>query len=351
MPFGKTTARFGFGLYPQESSAAEGILQTVSTSLPRSAIVLQNSGVVPADRAAEARSPWVWWHLLSLDAPTVTATWCWFFGAVFGLHFSFATLPTLALGTWSVYVADRLLDGWRATDMVALRDRHWFYLRHRRVFSIAWAIAAIPLAYLIFFRVQPAVRTDDVILCLIGIAYFVLIHGRPSHGKERRSFLSNWISKELTVGFLFAIATAVPAWARLHADRNLLIAAIFTFGMACWLNCVAIQTWEDAEASREIVHTILSGRTVEQEEQRSKGLTQFLGTHLTAFAIVVGLFSAGFATATVGTSVCLLFVSVTVSAGLFLALIRSSDHFSALTLRIAADTALLTPLLFWLRVR
>ena len=281
----------------------------------------------------------------------MATVWCWFFGAAFGLHFSLATLPTLALGTWSVYVADRLLDGWRSIDMATLRSRHWFYLRHRWIFSIAWVVAAVPLAYLIFFRVQPAVRTDDVILCLIGVAYFLLIHRRSSHEEKRRSFYSNWVSKELAVGFLFAIATAVPAWARLHADRNLLIAAIFTFGTACWLNCVAIQTWEDAEAAREIVHTILSGRTIGQDEQRPRGLTQFLGMHLTAFAIVVGLLGAGFAAATAGTSVCLLFVSVAISAGLFLGLIRSSYRFSALTLRIAADAALLTPLLFWLRVR
>ena len=49
--------------------------------------------------------------------------------------------------------------------MTALRDRHWFYLRHRKSFVIAWIVAAIPLAYLIFFRVQPAVRTDDIVLC------------------------------------------------------------------------------------------------------------------------------------------------------------------------------------------
>lgn len=273
--------------------------------------------------------------------------WCWFFGSVFGLRFSWATLPTLALGTWSVYVADRLLDGLRSTDTAALRDRHWFYLRHRRPFLIAWVVAAIPLAYLIFFRVEFAVRTDDVILCLIGVGYFLLIHGRSSQ-KRVFSWFPSWLTKELAVGFLFAIATAVPAWARLRADRNLLIAAVFTFGAACWLNCVAIQTWEDAEATHEIVHTILS---TGDKKNQSSGLTTFLGSHLTACAIAVGGLSLVLAAATAGNRVYPLFAAVTISAVLFVALIRNSHRFSALSLRITADAALLTPLVFLLRVR
>jgi hypothetical protein len=297
----------------------------------------------------------VWWHLLSLDAPTVAVVWCWFFGAVLGLRFSWATLPTLALGTWSVYVADRLLDGWRSTDTITLRDRHWFYLRHRRPFIIAWFVAAIPLAYLIFFRVQPPVRTDDIVLCLIGAAYFLLIHGRSSRNGGARLF-PNWFPKELAVGFLFAVAVAVPAMARVTAerghlmDRGLLIATVLTFGAACWLNCVAIQVWEDAEADHEVVHTILARRPQHGLITRQRGLTEFLGGHLTAFAIAVGVVALTFAV-TAKIHFYPLFASVTFSAVLFLALIRHSHRFSALSLRIAADAALLTPLIFLLRMR
>ncbi len=314
------------------------------------------------------RSPWVWWHLLSLDAPTVAVVWCWFFGAVLKLHFSWVTLPTLALGTWCVYVADRLLDGWRSTDTIALRDRHWFYLRHRRLFVIAWAIAAVPLAYLIFFRVESSVRTDDIVLCLIGVAYFLLIHGRiegrvrgriegPSSPSGGARLFPHWLPKEMAVGFLFATATAVPAWARLNAAVSpvsspvLLAVAVLTFGAVCWLNCVAIQTWEDAEAAQEIVHTILSGNPYPDITDPPRGLTEFLGAHLTAFAIAVGTAALVLAVATAGNPVSLLFTTVVLSAALFLGLIHCSSRFSALSLRIAADAALLTPLLFLFRLR
>ncbi len=295
------------------------------------------------------RAPWVWWHLLSLDAPTVAILWCWFFAAAFGLNFSWVALPTLALGTWCVYVADRLLDGWGPTETSDLRDRHWFYLRHRKPFTIAWLLAAIPLAYLVLHRAQRSVRTDDFFLGLIGVVYFLLIHG--PHSNARHSGYARWFPKELAVGFLFAIATAIPTWARLAEHRSILTASVFTFGAACWLNCVAIQVWEDAEDSQEITHTILAGHARSKEKARSRGLTEFLGEHLTGFAGSVGLLSFIFALDTAQTGLWPLFAAVTASSLLFLALIRNSYRFSVLSLRIAADAALLTPLLFLIRVR
>ncbi|HWF66439.1 MAG TPA: hypothetical protein VN670_03995 [Acidobacteriaceae bacterium] len=311
------------------------------------------SGFDPQALASRRRSLWVWWHLLSLDAPTVAIIWCWFFGVVFQLKFPWATLPTLALGTWCVYVADRLLDGWRSTDMATLRDRHWFYLRHRKLFVAAWAFAAVPLAYLIFFHVDRQVRTDDIVLCLIGVVYFLLIHGSRSNPAHSRLFPA-WFPKELVVGFLFAIATAVPAWARLHfpiaslmPHRIILLAATFAFGAICWLNCVAIQVWEDAEADQEVVHTILSGTRPENSAPLSPhGLTHYLGRHLIVFTGVVGILGLALTIVFAGTQFDSLFGSVAISAGLFIGLVRHSHRFSALSLRIAADAALLTPLLF-----
>jgi hypothetical protein len=258
-------------------------------------------------------------------------------------------------------VADRLLDGWLSADTAALRDRHWFYLRHRRPFVIAWLVAAIPLTYLIFFREPLSVRTDDIVLCLIGVAYFFLIHGRSSQTDGVRLF-PHWFPKELAVGFLFAIATAVPTWTEVtegHSlsmgggliNRSFLIAAIFTFGAACWLNCVAIQVWEDAEANREVIHTILAAQPKQESTTRYRDLTESLGKHLTAFAISVGAVSLGFAALTAKSHFYPLFLSLTFSAVLFLALIRFSQRFSSLSLRIAADAALLTPLLFVLLLR
>lgn len=308
---------------------------------------VRTAGASPGFRALPIRRLWVWWHLLSLDAPTVAVVWSWFFAASRGVSLPWTVLTTLALGTWCVYVADRLLDGWRSVDMTSLRDRHWFYLRHRIPFVIAWTAAAIPLAYLIFFRVQNAVRVDDIILCLIGTTYFLLIHNRPA--KYR-------FSKEFFVGFLFSIATAVPTWTRLQDGRGLLLSAVLTFGAACWLNCVAIQTWEDAEAMRNgILDHFFQDHSPECEGQQtaalSPALTDFLGRHLTVFAIAVGALAFSLACIPATRAVWPLFTAVALSSLLFLMLIRYTERFSALSLRIMADAALLTPLVFFLHLR
>lgn len=318
----------------------------MSASPLTSAPTIRNAQIDQGLDALPDRRLWVWWHLLSLDAPTVAVVWCWFFAAAFGVNLPFTALATLALGTWCVYVADRLLDGWRSVDMTDLRDRHWFYLRHRKPFAIAWIAAALPLAYLILFRVKPAVRMDDIVLCLIGIGYFLLIHHRSE---------SDRFSKELFVGFLFSIATAVPTWTRLQEGRTLLLAAICTFGAACWLNCVAIQTWEDAEARCEGVQDDFAvSRTRKLRIQRSSvsrpALTDFLGNHLTAFAMGVGALSLSLACLPTVRTVWPLFLAVAASSLVFLALIRHNIRLSALSLRVLADGALLTPLLFFLHV-
>jgi len=206
--------------------------------------------------------------------------------------------------------------------------------------------ASIPLAYLIFFQALAAVRADDIVLCLIGAVYFLLIHGLPTSRDAAR-----WFPKELAVGFLFPIATVVPTWVRLPADHDVLLAAVVAFGAACWLNCVAIQTWEDAEAAREGMDTIFSVESNQPGEMQPRGLTEILGDHLTAFAAAVGvlawLLGGLFATG----SPWALFAAVGLSTILFLALIREKNRFRALSLRILADGALLTPLIFLARMR
>ena len=212
---------------------------------------------------------------------------------------------------------------------------------------MAWIVATIPLAYLIFFRVQAAVRTDDIVLCLIGTGYFLLIHNR----REKSRF-----SKELFVGFLFSVATAVPTWTRLQEGRGLLLSAILTFGGACWLNCVAIQTWEDAEAMREALHDPFSMKrtrehSIQENEDGPPVLTNFLGNHLTAFCLVIGGLAFSLACIPAARMVWPLFAAVALSSLLFLTLIRHTERFSALSLRILADGALLTPLVFFLHMR
>lgn len=298
----------------------------------------------PTDIWSFVRVPWIWWHMLSFDAPTVAVLWCWFFAAVFGIRFSWIVLSTLALGTWCVYIADRLLDGILFRNPYILRDRHWFYIRHRGFFVRAWIAAAIPLGYLILFRVQPSVRRDDILLGLIGISYFGLIHGL-CRGRGFR------FPKELAVGYLFAIATAVPVWTRttVPLERAGLALGVAAFGTACWLNCVAIQVWEDAEA-RELMHDALAvdNAICFAANVEGSGLARFPSKCLMTFSMVLAAVNICLAVLTAKTTAWPIFACVGFSAFFFAILIRYNGRFSAVTLRIAADAALLTPLVFLL---
>ena len=68
----------------------------------------------------------VHWHLLSLDAPTVAALWCWSFARVAHIDLPGEAPLLLALGTWLVYVADRILDGLDRAKHAHMRERHHF---------------------------------------------------------------------------------------------------------------------------------------------------------------------------------------------------------------------------------
>ncbi len=300
---------------------------------------------------APGRRPWisiaVAWHLWSLDAPTVAIVWCWFLGAVFHVPYSRVTLPILGLGTWVVYVADRLLDGYSATETASLRERHWFYFRHRRVFTIACLTVAAPLTWMILRLAQPGVRLGDIALCILGIAYFSLVHGHRSQSGAHRS---RWflIPKELAVGFLFAVACTMPTWLRARHVPGLLLVDAIAFGALCSLNCVAIQTWEDEEAAQEVMHSILGASA---GHPRIHPVTAFLGRHLklwSAGLLVAGILGAWRAP---GVPMALPWAAIAASAAIFLVLLHWRERLPAQALRIAADAALLTPLLLWPLVR
>ena len=260
--------------------------------------------------------------------------WSWAFAHAFSIQLPWFAPVTLGLGTWCVYVADRLLDGWRQKPQRQLRERHLFYARHRRPFLAALIVAAFPLAYLIFDRVTHRVRTDDVLLGIVGVLYFVLIH---SPQKEHASHNVKWMPKEMAVGILFAIATTVPAWSRRPADGCWMLLSIALYAGICSWNCIAIQTWED-----NFPRNSLPMETMHR-------MTRWIGFKLRRFAVILALLAAGLATLAPEPGIRLLLASCSLSALLLLLLSRFSEHIHSRTLRVAADMALLTPLL-WMAV-
>jgi len=188
----------------------------------------------------------LYWHLLSLDAPTVAVLWAWSFERAAGVRISISALAVLGLGTWLIYVADRLLDA-RPSRRVAgfaakLRERHFFHARHcRTLLAVAWP-AALALLWLIA-RMPGVDRRNDAVLFAVAMLYFGSVHLAVPRARR-------WFAREITVGLVFALATAVPAWSQTAGSKTHLALLVLIFAALCCLNTIAIEVWEQSGRGR-----------------------------------------------------------------------------------------------------
>ncbi|MGC2399263.1 MAG: hypothetical protein WA510_05760 [Acidobacteriaceae bacterium] len=256
-----------------------------------------------------------WWHLLSLDAPTVAALWSWFFIHAMHLRWSPAQSMLLPVGTWLLYVADRILDGLGETYGAQLRERHHFHARHRAAFLCAAALTGLLLAGGVLTRMNPEAFREDLWIGGLAFVYLVAVHRRGPR-----------FPKELAVAVLFAAATAVPAWSRLGASgtgRERLAPAIVLFALLCWMNCAGIEKWEGGHAH---------------------GTTRWASLHLRQIATVTALLCLAAALLAPSRGLAALYLAALVSSGLLFLLDARSSRLKTLHVRIAADVALLSPL-------
>ncbi|HZZ39630.1 MAG TPA: hypothetical protein VFE06_10880 [Acidobacteriaceae bacterium] len=272
----------------------------------------------------------LYWHLLSLDAPTVAVLWAWSFERAARVHISVSALAVLGVGTWLIYVADRLLDARPSRSSVAsrtdLHERHFFHARHRRtLFAVASPVAAALLWLIV--RMPAIDRRNDAILFAVAMLYFGSVH--LAVPRTRR-----WFAREIMVGVVFALATAVPAWSQAHQSRTQMALLILLFAALCCLNTIAIEVWEQSGGGRRF------------SVSRAAGVLAAC-----AVAILLGTGAHGSAD-----SALVLCAGISAMVLLFLDHLhrrRSADDAAPdeatrwlLLLRVAADAALLTPLLF-----
>ena len=260
----------------------------------------------------------VYWHLLSLDAPTVAVLWAWSVAHAVRVDASAISLAVLGIGTWLIYVADRLLDGRGSARRSELRDRHFFHARHARTLLIAGAAACAALLFLIT-RMPAADRHVDAWIFAGVVLYSAAVHQR---------FVRIRFPRELVVGIVFACACAVPAWPDSGDLRSELAALTAVFAALCFLNCTAIHAWEHPDGQR-----------------------RWPSVTLLALCVAVAAIGITFTMRTM--EGVRLGVALLASALLLLGLNRDQRRasrkadaaLSPLALRILADAALLTPLL------
>jgi hypothetical protein len=267
------------------------------------------------------------WHLTSLDAPTVAVVWSLSFAWAVGVDLPRWVPLLLALGTWCVYVSDRLLDAraaLRLNNLSPLRERHFFHWRHRRLLVPLACCAAIFAAAIVFSLMPITIRERNSVLAFAALAYFSGVHLPGTRPKHKAPLYS----KEFLVGVLFTAGCAFPVFARIHTAANLdvslwpfLIVAVY-FATLAWLNCSGIERWESANGA---------------------------GISSAAFSLAaLGLLATlGFFSHQPRVSAQLLAGSS--SAALLGALDVGRGRLTPLALRCAADLVLLTPMLCLLR--
>jgi hypothetical protein len=178
----------------------------------------------------------------------------------------------------------------------------------------------IPVAVALAVLVARMPHTLLYAYCVLGVLsllYLGLVHMPVRAGGTALPYFP----KELAVALLFAAASAMPAWdeARRRAGgmprHHPLLLLCPLFAALCWLNCVAIEDWEHHRNRRRV--QVLAGLTI-------------AASCLSIFALA-------------NVAACELAILAGVSAALFLLLDRS--RLTTPSRRIAADLALLTPLL------
>ena len=288
-------------------------------------------------------NPLARWHLLSLDAPTVAALWTWFIAASNQIHLPLTSALAMALAVWALYAADRLLDA-RLLDASLmdtrlmdartldtqphlfqnLEARHYFHHRNRTFFLTGIVLASITLAFLLPHLDADAIRLYLILGSLV-CGYFILIHATQS---------AHRLPKEIAVGIFFAAATFIPTVARRPDLRLTLLPPALLFATLCSLNCLYIYAWEHKHHRRDL---------------RLHPITGFALRHLSL--LTTALIAASTAIALLGwnsrdqQSPWPIPCAIAIAAILLQLLNRRRQTLDPITLRAAADLALLTPVL------
>jgi hypothetical protein len=298
----------------------------------------------PETRCFEAPMPLAFWHLASLDAPTVAVVWAFAFAWAARVELPWWTPTLLALVAWPVYIADRLLDvrsALKTDQRHSLRQRHHFHWKYRRFFIPLGVVSACAAAWIILVCMPVALRERNSILAAAGLAYFSSVHAGRNFPQPLSRIFAPLLAKETLVAVIFTAACALPALGRaatstsVHSPSPLwvLIPAVLYFTLLAWLNCKSIERWESTEPDRTSLLGSFFGRSG-------------------VFPRAVGLAFAGLLLAVALSSnhrIALLVASGTSAALLLAVLDRLRGHLTPLALRVAADLVLLTPLPFLLR--
>jgi hypothetical protein len=176
--------------------------------------------------------------LLSLDAPLVALLWQMLFVRCLHGRAGLAETILLGLAVWLIYAADRMLDAWRGAGTA---PRHRFYARYWRALGSVWiVIFGVGLWFAWVMLPRELWLRGAVVASGVGV-YLAGVHGAPVKWRAG--------AKEAAVGVVFALGTSLAAWPVVAGWADVL--AIALFSVLCWMNCAAIEDWEAGRRARD----------------------------------------------------------------------------------------------------
>ncbi len=268
---------------------------------------------------------WLYANLLSLDAPIVAVVWLGAFSQAFDSPVVLSVYVVLFLAVWSIYVADRLLDGLRQKNWSLATGRHRFVRRHQKRFLSLLAVI-LPLAAVITLEsLSVDLILAGLILCLMVVLYFTAFVRLFPQLKPLRA-------KEFACGLVFAFGTALGVDVvrdGVFIEPGKYLTPILLFAALCIFNCLIIAARERrADLANDPVAASVWWKQLDRD--------------LTVFGVVM-LTGCGIAWALSGQNylypACLLSALALVSVHFF------QDRFPDSLSRVLADAALLCPLL------
>jgi len=290
-------------------------------------------GFSPASAGSERSTTpwWLWWNILSADAPAVAVVWAVLFARVSAIRLTVGEAAALVLSVWVIYTTDRLLDGWRVGNRAALQLRHLFCHRHR---SMLTALVIGASALVLWLMADGSLITDARAGLKLGVILVLYMAGIHT-GDTRIGWL---LPKEISVGFLFALGVTLPLWSRsLRFPWHQSLVWGF-FALLCSLNCLCIEYWENY-------------REGPSRRQPAHWFVRLVGPRISflAAAVAIGALVACLTPSARPSQTALLAVS---AGGLLILVLNfTRPSLSTPALRVLADVALLVPALIVLLLR
>ena len=312
--------------------------------------------------------PWLWAHLLCLEAPLVAVAWA---GALLPPHDVSpppGVFEGLAVVVWVIYLLDRSLDSFRA-NATPPDLRHAFYLRHRVLMLALMIPAGIGWAVWLVLRGLPHALLIEASVVAVLAALYLVIH-TDAGSRTWRVAIPTTVPLLLILGLMVPLPLATQGTAVLgilalgalglvprlrEAFRNLWpkeALAGLLFALGCVTCARSIRGLNGTALGLETVMlavlftshlVLLSEQERPASERRDRRSTWLFATAINAclggwICLQAGsLAPAGFAASTI------------VSLLLHGALWSTARHRSPEAFRVLADLALLLPALYgWL---